>query len=216
MDVSPYRSEKTLPAHGTVVGRSEQPWVIVLWPQRGYSQASMGGQAFSAESASVEHSQLNTPLPYAKIWVKIVGENSCADATGEIAPGQKWEFTPIVDTDLRGEYGEQRDDTDNQIGVFLDSVYSLAKQGKEDHAIDVIFEYVNSLLVQREFKSCDELLAEVNIEKIPPVLMVSFLTITAAAKPKLKNRDRFFKLVWGMVARQRGQDAADRLLDGLD
>ena len=75
---------------------------------------------------------------------------------------------------------------------------------------------MNNLLIDEQFDACDLILAEVALARIPPVLMVSFLTISAAAKSKLRNRDTFFKIVRRMVAKQRGEKAADRLLDGLD
>lgn len=108
------------------------------------------------------------------------------------------------------------DESSGEISAFLDKVYDLARCGKEEFAIDVIFEYMNTLLVQGEFGTCDRILAEVDIGRIPPVLMVSFLTITAAAASRLKNRKRFYQFVRALVARERGEKAAERLLDGLE
>ena len=110
----------------------------------------------------------------------------------------------------------ENEESSSELRVFFDTVYDLAKRGKEDYAIDVIFECFDKLLIDEQFDVCDLILAEVALARIPPVLMVSFLTITAAAKSKLQNRDKFFKDVRQLVAKQRGEKAADRLLDGLE
>ena len=119
-------------------------------------------------------------------------------------------------SDSLSDDSEDEESSTSEIRAFLDTIYDLVKRGKEDYAIDVIFEYMNNLLIDGQFDACDLILAEVALAKIPPVLMVSFLTISAAAKSKLRNRDTFFKIARRMVAKQRGEKAADRLLDGLD
>lgn len=126
------------------------------------------------------------------------------------------ELTPFLRLNIeRDSFDEGREST-SEISAFLDTVYDFSRRGKEDHAIDVIFEYMNNLLVERQFEACDRILGEVDIARIPTVLMVSFLTITAAAKAKLKSRRRFYKLVERLVAKERGEKATQRLLDGLD
>ena len=119
-----------------------------------------------------------------------------------------------VEVDRQGESDDQNAACD--FSTFLDEVYGLAGNGEEDRAIDVIFEHVNGLLIEGRFDVCDRILAEVDIARIPPVLMISFLTITAAAKPQLHNRDSFFRNVAGVIARERGERAAERLLNGLE
>lgn len=103
-----------------------------------------------------------------------------------------------------------------EISAFLDTVYDLSAQEKTDCAIDVIFNYMNNLLVEGKFEFCDRILSEVALTRIPPVLMISFLTITAAAKPKLKNRHRFFSIVQRLIVQERGEKGAQRLLNGLE
>jgi hypothetical protein len=103
-----------------------------------------------------------------------------------------------------------------RVSAFLDSVYDYSKRGKEDYAMDVIFEYMNSLFVERNFEACDLILREINIARIPVVLMVSFLTITAADRAELNNRKFFYQSVKRLVEKERGEIATQRLLEGLD
>ena len=99
---------------------------------------------------------------------------------------------------------------------FLNKVYDFIERDWKDDAIDVIFQHMNYLLFAGEFDACDWILVEVDISRISPVLMVSFLTITAAAKTKLDNRDRFFRAVKRAVTADRGEEATERLLKGLE
>ena len=117
---------------------------------------------------------------------------------------------------LESGVGDFSGEVDDVILDLLTTIYGLDQQRDEDHAIDVIFERMNSLLVEGRFNVCDRILAEVDLAKIPPVLMVSLLTITAAARTKLKHRAQFFSHVQAALARQRGAKAANRLLAGLE
>ena len=149
----------------------------------------------------------------AGVWGELEDEKSRSDDSGR---RRMWEFTPFVHSDLQSDVCDEEEGSTSEITVFLAAVYDLARRDEGDSAIDVIFQYMNSLLVEGRFEDCDRILGEVEIARIPTVLMVSFLTITAAAKTNLKNRGGFFKDVRRVVARERGEKTAQRLLDGLD
>lgn len=99
--------------------------------------------------------------------------------------------------------------------VLLSTVYDLYKCGREDYAIDVIFRHMDNLFVERNFEACDLILHKVNIKRISVVLMISFLTITAAYKADLKSRKLFYRCVKRLIIKERGEVVARRLLDGL-
>jgi len=149
-------------------------------------------------------------------WASFVGENAGVNDPDDFSNFGDWGLIPYTRSDPTSASFAQEDGSAGETSAFLDTVYDLARSGKEELAIDVIFEYMNGLLVQGKFGTCDRILAEVDIGRIPPVLMVSFLTITAAAAPRLKNRRRFHQFVRALVARERGEKAAERLLDGLE
>jgi len=149
-------------------------------------------------------------------WGQLEDEASRSVDPEEFTRIRRWDVTPFLHSDLQSDTCDEEEGSTGEISAFLDTVYDLSARGKEDYAIDVIFEFMNNLLVEGQFEACDRILSEVAIARIPPVLMVSFLTITAAAKPKLKNRHRFFSIIRRLVARQRGEKAAQRLLDGLE
>ena len=99
--------------------------------------------------------------------------------------------------------------------AFLDRVYDLENKGQARHAIDVIFQHMNSLLMKRRFSDCDDILSKTELRSISPMLMAAFLTITAAARKDLTNRPVFFANVRLLVEADRGTEAANRLLVGL-
>lgn len=107
------------------------------------------------------------------------------------------------------------DDVSEDIEAFLDRVYDLAEKSQSRRAIDVIFLHMNTLLMDGKFHVCDRILSEVDLQKIPPMLMTSFLTITAAARKKLPHRPMFYRNVRRLVEAKRGPASADRLLVGL-
>jgi hypothetical protein len=101
------------------------------------------------------------------------------------------------------------DRTFNRINVeTLDYVYSLVKAEKIDKAMDVVFEEVDGMLGRGSFDCCDDLLPMIDVSRLDSNLMVGFLSITKAAKDKLKNRDALVKRI--------EQELDDpKLLDGL-
>lgn len=95
--------------------------------------------------------------------------------------------------------------TTSDIDNFLDKVYLLSRLDKVDSATDLIFDYIDWLLRAGEFNTCNELLLRVDVEKLTTTLMLSFLTITAAAKSKLGARSDMY---------QRVESRMTRLMDG--
>ena len=104
---------------------------------------------------------------------------------------------------------------DQETEAFLGRVYDLESKGQARHAIDVIFQHMNSLLMERRFDDCNEILRKTELRRISPMLMAAFLTITAAARKELKNRPVFFENVRLLVEAERGPEDAKRLLVGL-
>ena len=59
---------------------------------------------------------------------------------------------------------------------FLDKVYGFADDNKYREAIDIIFQHINTLLLGKDFYEVNEILGEIDLTQLPPVLMISFLT----------------------------------------
>lgn len=108
------------------------------------------------------------------------------------------------------------DDVNKEIEAFLDRVYDMVKKDQSRRAIDVIFLQMNTLLMGEKFKVCNTILSAIDLRNIPPMLMTSFLTITAAARKKLLYRPIFYRNVRRLVEAERGTAGADRLLVGLN
>jgi len=104
----------------------------------------------------------------------------------------------------------------DEIQLFLDRICALIQNDEPRRAIDAIFQEVNSLLVASRFDDCDQLLRRIDLDRIPPLLLASFLTITVAAKEQLPTRAEFYRQVRDRVETQRGVEGANRLLAGLE
>jgi hypothetical protein len=72
-----------------------------------------------------------------------------------------------------------------------------------DTQLDIIFEYIDDLLIEHDFEKVDELLL---LRDLTPDLAVGILTVTLPAKEFLKNRQNFLEYVAGIT---------DCTLDGL-
>jgi hypothetical protein len=98
---------------------------------------------------------------------------------------------------------------------FCEEIYRLAEKDKKT-AIDFIFDRINNLLMAGDFDECCEILDKTQTEKLPPMLLVALLTITAAARKQLiPHRDQFFVRAYANIEAERGKEATDRLLVGL-
>jgi hypothetical protein len=94
----------------------------------------------------------------------------------------------------------------------LQAIYRLDAHGMVRHAADRVLEHIDNLLNESRFSECDHLFREVDLTRLSDTLVVSFLGITLAAKPKLKLRAAFYDQALEVVSRRRGRDVAQRLL----
>lgn len=81
--------------------------------------------------------------------------------------------------------------TKNMINEFLNNVYHL----KNDKCIDFIYDQIDLLFRNNNFHIVDKIISEVNISILSDDIILSFLTITLAAKSKLPSREIFFDKV---------------------
>ena len=65
------------------------------------------------------------------------------------------------------------------------------------------------------FEIVNEILRQVQVQKLSTSLMRSLLTITLAAKRHLKDREEFFERVEKEMTDRRGTEITDRLLGRL-
>jgi hypothetical protein len=100
------------------------------------------------------------------------------------------------------------------IAVFLTEVYDLGKRDPEC-CQDLVFDTLDRLLCDSQVDFCDQILASVEVERLPPWLLRSFLVITAAAKEKLPSRSDFFSRAFAAMEQQSGSDRTRRLLERL-
>ena len=85
-----------------------------------------------------------------------------------------------------------------------------------DDAIDIIFNFVDWMLLNRQFLPINYMLAYLYIDKMHTALIIAFLTITAAAKDNLPNRQGLFDRANRILVDREGEQKTKRLLDGLE
>jgi hypothetical protein len=125
-----------------------------------------------------------------------------------------WQFvsTTEITRNIETRTSEPEDFEDN-IGPFLETVYSLDDQGKTRHALDVVFRRMNRILGRGRFGFCDDILRQVDVNKLTSTLLVGFLSVTLSASAFLTARPGFFSKVRAKILAEKGPDQTARLLD---
>lgn len=86
----------------------------------------------------------------------------------------------------------------------------------ERDELDKIYNTIYDLLVNKKFMEVDDMLKNIDLENISITYIIGYLTITAAAKNKLKERSSFYEKVYFSISDKKGKNYTDRLLDGLE
>jgi hypothetical protein len=100
--------------------------------------------------------------------------------------------------------------------AFLDQLAALLRQGQEDSALRLIYHSLYEFRRAERYGLCDCLLRQVNVDALPPVLLIAFLTMTAPLKDRLSHRAGFYQAVRAAIAEARGAEAAQKALVGLE
>lgn len=112
------------------------------------------------------------------------------------------------------DIAEGKDQVEGRIGKFLDEIYRLSHDEKFHAAGDLIFDFIQGLLKNRDFKTCNRLLSAVDVARLEPPSMITFLSSTLAAKGQLgPARDHYRSRVLETLTRDRGEEEATKLLD---
>ena len=98
---------------------------------------------------------------------------------------------------------------------FLEEIYGLAKLTDRHLATDRIFDHMDRLLSDGEFRMCDEILRRLDISRISTSVMRSFLAITAAAASHLPSRKALFGTIKAAMSRIKGEELTVRLIGCL-
>ena len=95
---------------------------------------------------------------------------------------------------------------------WLEAVYALVKKGELDEAIDVLFYEVDEL----SNPDCDEMLLQMDLDRLDVALLIGLLSITLVRKAKLSNRVETFRQVEERFMRDLDPERVVRLLQGLE
>jgi hypothetical protein len=121
--------------------------------------------------------------------------------------------TSTTSTSTRTETSTVAPDSGSDVPIFLEMVYSLSAQGKTRAAMDIVFRRINYLLNAGDFRACDDILAQVEVDRLSSTVLVGFLSITLSASRVLVARPLFFSRVRAKVLTQKGPAATATLLD---
>jgi hypothetical protein len=119
---------------------------------------------------------------------------------------------PLLDVDAGDGASGIRDDVER----FLDGVYQAVARGDTDGATDAVYDRIDGLLERGDFAACDRILERIDLGRLDSNLMVAFLVITLPASQHLRERGPFCRGVQRILTRDRGQEAVEPILRGLE
>lgn len=77
--------------------------------------------------------------------------------------------------------------------MWLNDVYSFVHQNQERKAVDILYEKVDDLLVEKKFLQCDDLLQTIDLKRLNSNLIVSILAMTKNAAEDLPYRKKLLR-----------------------
>jgi hypothetical protein len=95
---------------------------------------------------------------------------------------------------------------------LLHSVYSLVADHRVCDAIDQLFDHINGLCWDEDFKSCDEILASADLGLIGLDVAIAILSITYTVRHLLSNRVGFIDR---MRQRHKGDKRVEKMIASL-
>ena len=98
---------------------------------------------------------------------------------------------------------------------FLGEVYRYHDGHRIRRGIRYIFAKLNALLANESYGVCDSILVNVDVNKINVDFVLSFLTITRAARYDLYKRDDYLKRARIRITALRGKEVAEKLLRNM-
>ena len=96
--------------------------------------------------------------------------------------------------------------------LFVQSIYSLHRQGKKQKALDMIMAYFDDAMIKRRIAQCDVTLSKIDARMIGSSMIITVLGITGAARAYLRERPDFIARALDVLADERGRANAERLL----
>ena len=126
--------------------------------------------------------------------------------------GQSFDSIPLYCYNCYAHIGGQPD-----LEVFLElEANGLISNGLIDEVGDYIFDEINTMCCNGEFEKIDRILSNVCVRNMHTQTIISLLSITLAAKDKLKARKQFYFDAQGILSEKETPRRVQRLLSGLE
>lgn len=98
----------------------------------------------------------------------------------------------------------------------LQSIYELSENdGLLDAAIDYVYDSISDFRLESKFSEIDKVLEEMEVEKVPSVILVSFLTSTYTCSDQLPARSGYYLKVRETLIGRFGEERTNKILKGL-
>lgn len=100
---------------------------------------------------------------------------------------------------------------------MLDEIKCLDTEETIDQAMDVLFDWIDDLLIEERFEEVGEILSSMRIREYSLNILIGMLSITYCAKALIGSpRSSFYDRVFVKILTTEGADRIPGLLGGLE
>jgi hypothetical protein len=99
---------------------------------------------------------------------------------------------------------------------FFRELSELSDADEIDAGLDFAFDTIDDLLLDGRFTECNQLIANVDVTRFDPAILVGFLTITAAARDILDARPALVDAVRRRLAERTSPEELSSVMRGLE
>jgi len=94
----------------------------------------------------------------------------------------------------------------------LSDLYGLCEREREQRAIEFVLVHLERSLRRAQWRSVDDVMTRLDVNRLTPAVVVAVLSITVPAKAFLKARRAFLERAEGFLSKSLGQERARSLL----
>ncbi len=102
--------------------------------------------------------------------------------------------------------------------IWLNKIYDFIENKKdfyEEHAIDLLFEKIDDLLIDHKLAEVNSILNIIDLNKLNKNLFIGLLVITNIAKSYLPNRKSLIEKIKVILKKDENEESINKLLGGL-
>ena len=117
---------------------------------------------------------------------------------------------------MKSMKNNKADEAITEVDSFLKHLEFLENNSSIDEALDYMYRVFDENLLAGQFKLCNQILENAQVDKFNASVLLGFLVITVPWKLSLNERPKFYKRVEKKFRVDYPKEKTERLLKGLE